>query len=74
MLGPKLVTKTKNTIKLIRDRLKVASDRQNSYEDLKSKDVEYSISDQVLLKVSPWKKVHRFERKAKLSPRFIGPY
>ena len=28
----------------------------------------------VFLKVSPWKKILRFGRKGKLSPRFIGPY
>ena len=28
----------------------------------------------MFLKVSPWKKIHRFGRKGKLSPRFIGPY
>ena len=28
----------------------------------------------MFLKVSPWKKVLRFGRKGKLSPRFIGPY
>ena len=28
----------------------------------------------VLLKVSSWKKILRFGRKGKLSPRFIGPY
>ncbi|KAA3473600.1 reverse transcriptase [Gossypium australe] len=32
------------------------------------------IGDKVFLKVSPWKKVLRFDRKGKLSPRFIGPY
>lgn len=26
------------------------------------------------MKVSPWKKILRFGRKGKLSPRFIGPY
>ncbi|KAA3466370.1 DNA/RNA polymerases superfamily protein [Gossypium australe] len=30
--------------------------------------------DRVFLKVSPWKKVMRFGRKSKLSPRFIEPY
>ncbi|KAG8503456.1 hypothetical protein CXB51_001429 [Gossypium anomalum] len=30
--------------------------------------------EKVILKVSPWKKVLRFGRKGKLSPRFIGPY
>ncbi|KAA3483602.1 Retrotransposon gag protein [Gossypium australe] len=49
-------------------------DRQKSYADLKRKDIEFEISDKVFLKVSPWKKVFRFRRKAKLSLRFIGPY
>ncbi|XP_016711784.1 uncharacterized protein [Gossypium hirsutum] len=52
----------------------VASDRQNSYVDLKRRDIEYSVEDFVFLKVSPSKKVLRFGRKVKLSPRFIGPY
>ena len=28
----------------------------------------------MFLKVSPWKKILRFGRKGKMSPRFIGPY
>ena len=28
----------------------------------------------MFLRVSPWKKILRFGRKGKLSPRFIGPY
>ena len=40
----------------------------------KRKDIEYEVSDKVFLKVSPWRKVLRFEKKGKLSPRFIGPY
>ena len=65
---------TKDKVKLIRDRLKEASDRQKSYADLKRKEIEYSVGDMVFLKVSPWKKILRFGRKGKLSPRFIGPY
>ncbi|KAK5775622.1 hypothetical protein PVK06_043535 [Gossypium arboreum] len=59
---------------IIRDRLKEASDRQKSHADLKCKEIEYSIGDMVFLKVSPWKKILRFGKKGKLSPRFIGPY
>ncbi|KAA3465914.1 reverse transcriptase [Gossypium australe] len=44
------------------------------YADLKRKDIEFQIGDSVYLKVSPWKKILRFGRKGKLSPRFIGPY
>ena len=52
----------------------MATDRQKSYADMKRKDVHYEISEKVFLEVSPWKKVMRFERKDKLSPKFIRPY
>ena len=61
-------------MKMIRERLKVAKDRQKSYANMKRKDVHYEIGEKVFLKASPWKKVMRFRRKGKLSPRFIGPY
>ena len=41
---------------------------------MKRKDIRYEIGEKVFLKVSPWKKVMRFGKKSKLSPRFIGPY
>ncbi|KAK8623622.1 hypothetical protein V6N13_064989 [Hibiscus sabdariffa] len=74
ILGPELIQETEDTIRLIRDRLKQAFDRQKSYADRRWKDIEFAVGDQVFLKVSPWKKVLRFGRKGKLSPRFIGPY
>ncbi|KAK8638452.1 hypothetical protein V6N13_136874 [Hibiscus sabdariffa] len=74
ILGPELIQETENTVRLIRDRLKQAFDRQKSYADRRRKDIEFAVGDQVFLKVSPWKKVLRFGRKGKLSPRFIGPY
>ncbi|KAA3470587.1 DNA/RNA polymerases superfamily protein [Gossypium australe] len=40
----------------------------------KCKEIEYAVGDYVFLKVSPWKKILRFGRKGKLSPRFIEPY
>ncbi|KAG8473027.1 hypothetical protein CXB51_034902 [Gossypium anomalum] len=74
VLGPELVVDTEDKVKLIRDRLKEASDRQKSYADLKRKEIEYSVGDKVFLKVSPWKKLLQFGKKGKLSLRFIGPY
>ncbi|XP_040967918.1 uncharacterized protein [Gossypium hirsutum] len=74
VLGPQLVFDIEDKVRLIRDRLKVASDRQKSYANLKRKEIKYSVRDFVFLKVSPWKKVLRFGRKVKLRPRFIGPY
>ncbi|KAL4362553.1 hypothetical protein GQ457_04G015750 [Hibiscus cannabinus] len=64
---------TTEKVKLICDQLKIASDRQKSYVDLKCREIEYVVGDRVFLKVSPWKKVMRFGRKGKLSPRYIGP-
>ena len=59
---------------MIRERLKVATDGQKSYADMKRKDIRYKVGKKVFLKVSPWKNVMRFRKKGKLSPRFIGPY
>ena len=61
-------------MKMIRERLKVAADKQKSYTKLKRKYIQYEIGEKVFLKVSPWKKVMRFGKKGKSSPRFIGPY
>ncbi|KAA3483476.1 DNA/RNA polymerase superfamily protein [Gossypium australe] len=69
-----LVKETEEKVKVIRECLKAASDRQKSYSNLKRKEVEFQIGDKVFLKVSPWRKVLRFGRKGKLNPRFIGPY
>ena len=51
VLGFELVSETENTVKLIQDRLKAAFDRYKSYADLKRKDIEFSVGDQVFLKV-----------------------
>ena len=74
VIGPDLIQETKEKVKMIRERLKVATNRHKSYADIKRKYIRYEISEKVFLKVSPWKKVMRFGKKGKLSPRFIGPY
>ena len=74
VIGPDLIQETEEKVKMIRERLKVATDRQKSYADMKRKDIRYEIGEKVFLKVSLWKKVMRFGEKGKLSPRFIGPY
>ena len=74
VIGPDIVKETEEKDRFIQQRLKAASDRQKSYADLKRKDIEYEVGDKVFLKVSPWKKILRFGKKGKLSPRFIRPY
>ncbi|XP_052874673.1 uncharacterized mitochondrial protein AtMg00860-like [Gossypium arboreum] len=56
VLGQKLISDTEDKVKLIRDQLKEASDKQKSYADLKRKEIECAVGDYVFLKVSPWKK------------------
>ncbi|KAG8483182.1 hypothetical protein CXB51_022168 [Gossypium anomalum] len=72
--GVDLVCEAEKQVKVIWYSLKAASDRQKSYADLKRKKIEFQVNDKVFLKLSPWKKVLLFDRKGKLSPRFIGPY
>ena len=74
VIGPDIVKDTEEKVQVIRKRLKVASDRQKSYANLKMRDIEYEVGDKVFLKVSSWRKIQRFGHKGKLSTRFIGPY
>ena len=74
VIGLDLIQETKEKVKMIRERLKLATDRHKSHANMKRKDIRYEICKKVFLKVSPWKKVIRFGKKSKLSPIFIGPY
>ncbi|GKC16419.1 putative reverse transcriptase domain-containing protein, partial [Tanacetum coccineum] len=73
-IRPELVQETTKKISQIKDRLKIARDRQKSYVDRRRKPLEFSVGDCVLFKVSPWKGVVRFGKKGKLAPRFVGPF
>ena len=61
-------------MKVVRDNLKKASDRQKSYADNHRRDLQFELGDRVFLKIFPWKGFLRFGKQGKLSPRFIGPY
>ncbi|KAA3469910.1 reverse transcriptase [Gossypium australe] len=74
LVRKKFTGETEDKVKVICDSLKVASDQQKSYVNLKRKDIEFQIGDKVFLKVPLWKKILRFGSKGKLSPRFITPY
>ncbi|KAK8597111.1 hypothetical protein V6N12_065587 [Hibiscus sabdariffa] len=55
--------------------LNTAFHRQiDAYVDMKRRDIRYEVGDKVFLKVFPCKKVLRFGKKGKLSPRYIGPF
>ena len=74
LIGPELVHITLDKIQTVRDRLKIARDRQQSYADKRRRDLQFQVGDRVFLKVSPWKGILIFGRRGKLRPRYIGPY
>ncbi|KAL0554785.1 hypothetical protein IC582_008713 [Cucumis melo] len=74
LMGPELVQSTNEAIQKIRSRMHTAQSRQKSYADVRRKDLEFEVRDKVFLKVAPMRGVLRFERRGKLSPRFVGPF
>ena len=74
MLGPELIQQTVEKVKLIRERMQAAQNRQKSYADIRRRELEFQVGDHVFLKVSPTKGIRRFGIKGKLSPHYIGPF
>ncbi|GJT40421.1 putative reverse transcriptase domain-containing protein [Tanacetum coccineum] len=73
-LWAELVQETTNKVVVIKEKLKVARDRQMSYADNRRKPLEFEIGDRVMLKVSPWKGVVHFGKKGKLVQRYVGQF
>ena len=71
---PKFVENTTNAIKKFQARMKSAQSQQKFYADKRRRPLEFQIGDSVFLKVAPMKGVMQFEKKRKLSPRYIGPF
>ena len=74
LVGPDWVQQTHDKVRVIRQNLLTAKSRQKSYADVRRRDLEFSVCDEVLLKVLPTKGVVRFGSRGKLNPRYIGPY
>ena len=45
---------TFDKIKVIRDRMKIAQDRQKSYANNHRRDLEFEVGDMVFSRISPW--------------------
>ncbi|GKB47133.1 reverse transcriptase domain-containing protein [Tanacetum coccineum] len=74
LTGPELIRDTTKKIVQIKNCLLIARSRKKSYEDRRTKPLEFEVGDMVLLKVSPWKGTVHFGRHRKLSPRYIGSF
>ncbi|GJW70849.1 putative reverse transcriptase domain-containing protein [Tanacetum coccineum] len=72
LTGPELIQETMEKIILIKQRMQAAQDRQKSYADQKRKSMEFEVGDRVMLKVSPWKGVVRFDQTIEEKPDTSG--
>jgi hypothetical protein len=59
---------------MVRENLKIAQSRQQSYADTRRRDLSFEVGDYIYLKVSPIRGIKRFGVKGKLAPRYIRPY
>ena len=73
LLSPELVYETLEKVCVIRDRLKVSYIRQKYYVYNRIGDLEFEEGDKEYLKMLLMKRVMRFGKKEKLSPRYVGP-
>nr|AAX93001.1 retrotransposon protein, putative, Ty3-gypsy sub-class [Oryza sativa Japonica Group]ABA91620.1 retrotransposon protein, putative, Ty3-gypsy subclass [Oryza sativa Japonica Group] len=74
VFGPDILKAAEEQVKLIRERLKTAQNRQKNYADNRRRDLEFEKGDHVYLRVSPLRGMRRFGMSGKLAPRYIGPY
>ncbi|XP_073291042.1 uncharacterized protein [Primulina huaijiensis] len=72
--GHELIQETVDKVALIKERLKIAQDRQKSWADLKRRPVKFEVGKKAYVKVSPMKGVIRFNKAGKLNPRYVGPF
>jgi hypothetical protein len=74
LVGPDWVQQTSQKVPEMRQNILAAQSRQKSYADVRRRDLEFAVGDQVLLRVSPTRGVVRFGVSGKLSRRYIGPF
>ncbi|XP_075515528.1 uncharacterized protein LOC142550175 [Primulina tabacum] len=65
---------TVDKVKIVREKLKAAQDRQKSWADLKRRPVVFNVGEKAYVKVSPMRGVVRFSKAGKLNPRYVGPF
>jgi hypothetical protein len=74
VFGPNTLLEAEDNIRMVRENLKIAQSRQQSYADTRRRELSFEVGDYVYLKVSPIKGTKRFGVKGKLAPRYIGPH
>ena len=72
--GTDLIRDTSEKVSLIRQRLLTAQSWQKSYVNERRRLLKFEVGDHVFLKVMPKRGVVRFDKRGKLSARFIEPF
>jgi hypothetical protein len=74
VFGLDILLEAEENIRMVRENLKTAQSRQQSYVDTQRRELSFEVVDYVYLKVSPIRGTKRFRVRGKLAPRYIGPY
>ncbi|WVZ97224.1 hypothetical protein U9M48_042774 [Paspalum notatum var. saurae] len=74
VFGPGIIEDAEQQLRVVQENLKIAQSRQKSYADNRRRELNFKVDDFVYLKVSPMRRVRRFNMKGKLAPRYIGPF
>src|SRR4051812_13316112 len=72
--GPDMIMEAEEQVRIVRNQLKAAQSRQKSYYDHHHRTKSYNLDEKAYLRVTPLKGTQRFGIKAKLAPRYIGPF
>jgi hypothetical protein len=68
VFGPDILLEAEENIKMVRDNMKIAQSRQQSYVDTRRRELSFEVGDFVYLKVLPIRGVRRFGVKGKKWP------
>jgi hypothetical protein len=63
LVGPDWIQQTHDKVHQIQQNMLTAQSRQKSYADVRRRDLEFAVGDEVLLKVSPTKGIVHFDIK-----------
>ena len=74
IVGSNPIRDTSKKVSLIRQRLLTTQSQKKSYADRRRRPLDFEVGDHVFLKVMDKRGVVRFDKRGKLSPRFIGPF
>ncbi|MGV4301202.1 hypothetical protein ACPWSN_24180, partial [Pandoraea pneumonica] len=69
-----ILTETEKKIRTVRKKLRIAQSRQKNYTDNRRRKLTFETENYIYLRITPLRKIHRFQTKNKLTPRFIKPY